>query len=312
MMCGIWKSKSRKELEPSQYSKLSRSITTINISGGEPFLRRDLVEVIKTIHSVVPNARLVFSTNGLLTEEIVARLEEIRSIHKKIGIGVSIDGLEEVHDRIRGTPGAFIKATETVKRLKEHGFKDLRIAMTVFDENADQVWNVFNLSKQLGVEFTATLAHNSEFYFQKDDNISPKLLESGVKDMPRVMRSQLRSKSVKDWYRAYHTMGMISSDHRSKFVSRCEAGRRYFFMSPDGDVYPCNVLNWKIGNLSEVKTWDDLFPVEVEKKVRKMVTDCRNDCWMVCNTRSLVVAHPFGVSAWVLRSKIRAHLESER
>lgn len=295
-------------MEPKHYQKLPSSLKTINITGGEPFLRKDLVEVVRAIHSRVPSSRIVFSTNGFLTETIVSTLAEIRSFHKGIGVGVSIDGLEEVHDKIRGVKGAFERAITTVESLKRMGLKDLRIGMTLTRENLPDAKAVFDLSRTLGVEFTVTFAHNSEIYFQKTDNVPPEIASAGDQSLDGVLRAQLLSGSVKNWFRAYHIQGIMDPDLRREFISQCKAGSRYFFMTPSGDVYPCMVLNMRIGNLREVSEWDELFKGEAMAKATKAVRNCTEDCWMVCNTRSLIISHPLKAGAWVAKKKIETHV----
>ena len=308
-MCNIWKNPTEHLIAPQEYTKLPKSLKTINITGGEPFLRKDLVDVIRAIDSVVPDARLVFSTNGMLTETIISRMIEIRSFHPRVGAGISIDGLETNHDRVRGVPGTFKRAVATVRKLKEAGFSDLRIAMTLVDENVHEVKQVYDLSNDLGVEFTMTLAHDSDVYFKKSDNVSTDLVDAVKSELPQIAHCQLTSSVMKDWFRACHTAGIIDKDHRQRFTSECEAGRRYFFMSPEGDIYPCNVLNEKIGNITSVNSWDELFTKAVDERVRNIVSSCRKDCWMICNARSLMLAHPVRTSAWVVKNKISAHLK---
>ena len=193
IMCSIWKSPSTEELEPSKYGKIPSSLKTINITGGEPFLRSDLLEVIAVIHDRVPGSRLVFSSNGLLTDRIVDTMVKIRSIHPRVGVGISIDGLEPTHDRIRGVPGMFKHAIATVKTLKVKGFTDLRIAMTVTTENQSEIIDVFELSRDLGVEFTITMAHGSDIYFgELDDTLNADRSEL-LKETSELIRRQLRS-----------------------------------------------------------------------------------------------------------------------
>jgi radical SAM protein with 4Fe4S-binding SPASM domain len=205
-------------------------------------------------------------------------------------------------------PDIFNHAIATVRKLKEAGFVDLRIAMTLLESNVREVRQVFELSRDLGVEFTMTLAHDSDLYFKKSDNVSSELLGAAAEELPSVLLRQLKSKSAKDWFRAYHTKGMMDPGHRRQLTSNCEAGRRYIFMSPEGDVYPCNVLSHKIGNLSSVGTWDDLFTDGAEERMRDIVRNCKKDCWMICNARSLIIAHPIKTAAWVAKNKIAAHL----
>ena len=310
-MCNIWKSPSTVMLQAKEYAKLPSSLKTINITGGEPFLRADLVDVVRTIDSILPRCRIVFSTNGMMTDTIVKKLKQIRTFHSRIGVGVSIDGVASTHDTIRGVPGIFNHAIDTVRKLKEAGFADLRIAMTLQESNVREVMKVFELSCDLGVEFTMTLAHDSDLYFKKSDNVSSELLEAVAEELPSVLLRQLKSRSVKDWFRAFHTQGIFDASHRQLYTSSCEAGQRYFFMSPEGDVYPCNVLNLKIGNISSVRTWDELYAKDAEERARQIVLKCKKDCWMVCNARSLMIAHPMRTIAWVVKSKTASYLKAD-
>jgi radical SAM protein with 4Fe4S-binding SPASM domain len=306
-MCNIWRNTEHSEMGPEHYAKLPESLRTINITGGEPFMREDILDVVRAIDSKIPSSRLVFSTNGLTSERIVDCLKEIREFHPKVGVGVSIDGLEETHDRIRGVPGIFRNAISTVKLLKASGFKDLRIGMTLMKENVGEAARVYQLSKELGVEFTTTFAHNSEIYFHKTDNSPPEFQEPAYDTVSVVLNSHLRSWSAKDWFRAYHMYGILDPKLRSEFTSRCEAGRRYLFVSPNGDIFPCMVMNERIGNLRNVDSWDDMFTQEVELRIARQVRNCTEDCWMVCNTRSLIISHPLKAGVWVAKNKVKAH-----
>ncbi len=311
-MCSIWKNQDADELPPDQYLKLPSTLRTINVTGGEPFLRNDLVDVVRNIHNHVPSARLVFSTNGFRPDLIVPAMEQIAGFHKRVGVGVSIDGIESTHEKIRGVQGAFANAITTMKELSGAGITDLRIGMTLQKDNVAEAHLVFDMAKELGVEFTTTFAHNSEIYFQKTDNRAFEEYEPTQESLLAVRDSQLRSASPKDWFRAYHTRGILDRSLREEFVSKCEAGRRFFFMSPSGEVFPCMVMNMPVGNIRNVQSWDDLFAGGVEDRVARAVRNCKEDCWMVCNTRSLIIAHPIRASAWVLKGKARAHLSRRR
>jgi len=118
-MCDIWKLKETRELGLEYYKKLPTSLRDINVSGGEPFLRQDIVELVKILHETCPKARIVISTNGYLTNLIKDKMREILKCVPMVGVGVSIDGIGEMHDRIRGIPGGFGLAVNTVKALRE-------------------------------------------------------------------------------------------------------------------------------------------------------------------------------------------------
>ena len=307
-MCNIWQNAPEEEMEPVHYEKLPTSLRTINITGGEPFLRKDLVDVLHAVHKRAQSARIVFSTNGLKTDTIVSVMSEVHRFHHRVGVGISIDGLAETHDKTRGVEGTFRKAIATIEELRRAGVTDLRVGMTFTRDNISEAKDVFDLSKRLGVQFTATFAHNSEIYFQKTDNPAPEESKFCPDSLNAVIRAELRSRSPKDWLRAYHMRGIMDSDLRREFISHCEAGSTFFFMSPSGNVFPCSVMNLLVGNLQTVEAWDDLFKDGMGDRVAKAVRGCRSDCWMVCNTRSLIMAHPFKATSWIAVHKASAHL----
>ena len=271
-------------------------------------MRKDLVEVIRRIHEAAPSSRMVISSNGFMTDRITSLMTEIRRFHPKLGIGISVDGLGSVHDGIRGVEGAFEKAVETVKALKAEGIEDVRIGMTILKENSGQVMDVYRLSRELGVEFTTTVAHNSDIYFRKDDNSPVEALPAIDRDLKRIGDAHLRTLSPKAWLRAYHIAGITDQSIRSSAVGLCTAGTRFIFMDPRGDVYPCIVLNSLMGNIREFDSLEALLSTKKAQTVLAAVRACRKDCWMVCNTRSLILSHPGRPIGWVLKNKTRAHL----
>ncbi|OGS55379.1 MAG: hypothetical protein A3K60_07365 [Euryarchaeota archaeon RBG_19FT_COMBO_56_21] len=307
-MCNIWQISDFDDLPAEEYAKLPGSLRTINITGGEPFLRKDLMEVIRQIHKAAPDSRIVISSNGFLTDRIAQVMSEVQRFHPKIGIGVSVDGIGEVHDKVRGVKGSFEKAMATVKAVKALGINDIRLGMTIVPDNQHEVYEVYKLAKKLGVEFTTTVAHNSEIYFKKVDNTPRRTTDQLKTDLRRIGDDHLRSGTVKNWFRAYHLAGITDDSMRSQSSKKCAAGDRFYFMDPAGQVYPCIVMDKVIGNIKNVKRFEDLVPVEKAAEVRKAVRACKADCWMVCNIRSLISSHPSDSLVWILKNKPRAHV----
>lgn len=114
-------------------------------SGGEPLAREDLTELAS--HATARGMRAVISTNGtLITPEKAAEL-------KKVGlsyVGISLDGLEEVHDRFRGVPGAFKKALEGIANCQAEGLK-VGLRFTINRRNVDEIPGIFRLLRDLEV-----------------------------------------------------------------------------------------------------------------------------------------------------------------
>ncbi|HIE32677.1 MAG TPA: 12,18-didecarboxysiroheme deacetylase [Thermodesulfobacteriaceae bacterium] len=111
-------------------------------SGGEPFMRPDILDLIHKAVSL--GLRAVVSTNGVLIDRALAR--EL----KKCGlsyVGISMDGLREVHDRFRGVKGAFDKAMETVENCKAEGIK-VGLRFTINKLNAQEIPGIFDLVEE--------------------------------------------------------------------------------------------------------------------------------------------------------------------
>jgi len=118
----------------------------ILFSGGEPLMRRNLLELAQ--YAADKGMRAVISTNGtLITKDIAAQLRKINLSY----VGVSLDGLEKTHDRFRGAKGAFAKAMEGIRNCREAGIK-VGIRFTVNKRNLADVPAMFDLLKQEKIE----------------------------------------------------------------------------------------------------------------------------------------------------------------
>ena len=109
-------------------------------SGGEPLVRKDLVELAS--HATSKGMRAVISTNGTLITKEKAR--ELKAV------GLSLDGMEEVHDRFRGVPGAFRKALEGVANCQAEGLK-VGLRFTINKRNVGEIPGIFRLLADLEV-----------------------------------------------------------------------------------------------------------------------------------------------------------------
>ncbi|HAS88540.1 MAG TPA: 12,18-didecarboxysiroheme deacetylase [Desulfovibrio sp.] len=114
-------------------------------SGGEPLVRKDLVELAS--YATSKGMRAVISTNGtLITKEKARELKEVGLSY----VGISIDGTEETHDKFRGVPGSYKKALEAVENCKAEGLK-VGLRFTINKRNWTEVPSVFQVLKDLEV-----------------------------------------------------------------------------------------------------------------------------------------------------------------
>ena len=305
-MCDIWEnpSDSKKEIQAKELEMLP-NFKFVNITGGEPFVRRDLEDIVEVMYKKAP--RIVISTSGWHTDRIIKMAERFPNI----GIRVSIEGLSQKNDDLRGREGSFDRAMRLLLTLKEMGIKDIGYGCTVSNKNSEDMLWLYKLSRELGMEFATASFHNS-YYFHKDDNaITNK--DEVINNFRLLMEELLKDKSPKSWYRAFFNLGLINYIREQPRMLPCEAGTANFFIEPYGDVYPCNGLEdryWKesMGNIRDVKSFDEVWFSPQADKVRGLVKTCPKNCWMVGTAAPVMkkyIKHP---TAWVLKNKIKSML----
>ena len=147
-MCNRYKAPSKPEEEISieTIKKLPKMYFT-NITGGEPFIRTDLKDIVRELYK--KSDRIVISTNGFFTDRIVDLCKEFPNI----GIRISIEGLEQTNNEIRGLDDGYNKGYTTLKKLREMGMKDVGFGMTVQDKNAPDLVPLYKISNEMGMEF---------------------------------------------------------------------------------------------------------------------------------------------------------------
>lgn len=302
-MCNIWKFPTQKgeEIVAADLRTLPR-LKFINLTGGEPFVREDLAEIVEECYK--HTNRIVISTSGWYEDRVI----ELAKRFPKIGIRISIEGLSQKNDELRGREGGFDKGLRTLLRLKEMGLKDIGFGCTVSNNNSKDMLALYQLSKSLGFEFATAAFHNS-YYFHKDDNAITNKAEV-CKDFEQLIEWQLDENKPKSWARAFFNMGLINYIEGNRRMLPCEAGMANFFIDPWGEVYPCNGLEekyWKesMGNIRK-EPFEQIWNSPQAQRVREMVRKCPKNCWMVGTASPVIkkyIKHPL---QWVVKNKIRS------
>lgn len=298
-MCNRYKEPSKVEDEISldTIKKLPDMYFT-NITGGEPFLRDDLPDIVRELYK--KSDRIVISTNGFFSDRIVALAKEFPDI----GIRISIEGLKKTNDEIRGLENGYARGYTTLVKLKKMGLKDIGFGITIQDRNALDLIPLYEISNRLNMEFATASLHNS-FYFVESHNI--------IKDRPMVSKNfellinrMLESRSPKKWFRAYFNHGLINYIYGQPRLLPCDMSFDTFFIDPYGDVMPCNGTKEKIvmGNLNR-QSWDDLWNSERSENVRRHVRRCDRNCWMIGSVSPAMHKYIWIPAWWVIKHKIK-------
>lgn len=296
-MCNRYKAPSKPEEEISleTIKKLPLMYFT-NITGGEPFIRTDLKDIVRELYK--KSDRIVISTNGFFTDRIVDLCEEF----PEIGIRISIEGLEQINNEIRGLEDGFKRGYGTLKKLREMGMKDVGFGMTVQDKNAPELVPLYKISDKMEMEFATASLHNS-FYFVEEKNIINDR-PTVAKNFEKLINELLRSNSPKKWFRAYFNHGLINYIYGQKRLLPCDMSFDTFFIDPYGDVMPCNGTKDKevMGNLN-VQSWHELWNSSKAEDVRKKVRGCNRNCWMIGSVSPAMHKYIWVPLWWVIRHK---------
>lgn len=296
-MCSRFKrpSKPEEEISIETIKKLPKMYFT-NITGGEPFIREDLKEIVRELYK--KSDRIVISTNGFFTDRIIDLCEEFPNV----GIRISIEGLEETNNKIRGLDDGFNRGYSTLKKLVEMKHPDVGFGMTVQDENAKDLVKLYKLADELNMEFATASLHNSFYFVENKNIIHDRLMVAG--EFEKLINELLNSNSPKKWFRAYFNHGLINYIFGQKRLLPCDMAFDTFFIDPYGDVMPCNGTKEKeiMGNLNK-QTWGELWNSEKAENVRDKVRNCNRNCWMIGSASPAMHKYIWKPIIWVINHK---------
>lgn len=230
-------------------------IFSINFSGGEPLLRDDIFDVLKSASELHFGVRL--STNGLLLDQDY--LKTLRDLEVYC-LQISLDGLGDTHDKFRGINGAYEKTVESLRMASEMGFYTTMSTMIIRD-NAHEIGALLDLAVSLGV---SSFKLNSFVPMGRGSSSQNDLVMSkqGLRDLAAelIVKKQQYADKISIQMDALFPWLLNSQDRSDILVKglvpdkklKCSAGYTTLVISPDGAVYPCPYLTeFPIGNVRD-------------------------------------------------------------
>jgi len=295
------------ELSLDEIRKISSSLGSLlwlAFSGGEIFLRKDLVEISKVFYDANKPAFMLFPTNGMLPELIRDRTRQILKYCRNsvIVVKLSLDGIGDGNDVIRNTPNNFNKTIETFHLLKEFldVFPNFELGFnTVLNSrNQDTMEEIIDYVNSLGNAVTHTISLvrgnlQETGYKQVDPGKylhAAKLLESHLKSRSSSIHrfGGARLKAAQDILQ--RNMIHQTLVGQKKYIP-CYAGKLSLVLTESGDVYPCEILSQSFGN---VRDYDyDIMQVASSEKARQIINSisgsnphcqtCTHECNYITN-----------------------------
>ena len=149
------------------------------------------------------------------------------------------------------------------------------------------------------------VAQNSDIYFSTQANDQVEDLTLGDA-LGFVIKKELLSYHPKRWMRAYFESGTLLFNQEGRRLLKCSAGTDFFYLAPEGVVYPCLTVPSAMGDLKG-HSFEELWESEQAERVRQEVDGCEK-CWMICTARSSLKRNLHKALGWIAKEKIKTHL----
>jgi MoaA/NifB/PqqE/SkfB family radical SAM enzyme len=289
------------------FQKLSSSISWISFSGGEPFLRDDLFQIIQSAIKNLPRLAFIsMPTNGLAKKRIIEVVQRIFSIsHPAFYLYFSLDGPREIHDRVRGIKGSFEKTWETYQTIKKLARKNdddfhVGIETTISVINASCLMNFLKKLKREGHEITVTIAHNAYLYHnEKDKKLTPEFDEKIIELLKFLEKNQKFYPPQNLLEKIYVKKAISFLKNRGKMVLPCTSMKGTIAIQANGDVTPCFMWGKILGNLRDYN-YDikEILGLQTSRETRKMIMQEKCPiCWTPCESIQTIIDN-FPSSLW--------------
>lgn len=256
---------STKELTPGEVEKIAKNygqLTYLALSGGEPFIRNDLLDLchpfIRHCHTSVVDIPSNFYYTDKMMRFTEGFLKEYP--HTMLDLQFSVDNLFEKHDKSRKVNGLFNKAIYSFKKIKElqKYYRNLKLKVNIvyLPENKSSLRSIYSfLSSELSPD-RIQLTYPNERLLTKDhgrmDHINDYLLAvKHLEKLHRPSRTDLYTLGMHSAKYVYQKLLHEAAQGKRNTGSYCEAGRHIIVINEVGDVFPCEPLWEPIGNLRE-------------------------------------------------------------
>ncbi len=309
-MCNIWKRENLVKWKPADLetifsnSLFSENTEVINITGGEPSLHEDFVEIMElAVNNLRSLDTVSLQTNGLDVKRVASAINDVVGILKAVeesgksihlDINISLDGPKEIHEKIRGVKGAWENVTETaeesitmIKQLKRGA---VSFNFTIVRQNMSYMQEMYDFAKSMGVETAFTFPQETDIYMQNNGKTDGYLIAGD-------QRQELIS-LLDDFNSAIKGRSAVSRRYFSILIKLLKGGSRSnpcplaksgLFLEPGGNAYPCwNSSKHLLGNIIELGSDEILNRAGRESYTNILHESCRactSNCYIEWDRR---------------------------
>lgn len=310
--CNVWETKAsvlRVDEYDRIFASLGRAPRWVTVSGGEPFLRKDLAQIVGALHRRCRPSVINLPTNGTLPERVEAIVDEVTTLARdsSIVVNLSLDELGERHDEIRGFPGNWARAQETLAALRRIKAKKKNLTIGIHSVvsrfNEERFPHIAQELVALGPDsYLAEIAEQRVELGTTAADIPPS--RAGVLRAIEVLRAQSkRSRTLvellvtslrQEYYRYLDAWVRAPRE-----VLPCYAAITSAHVMPEGKVWGCCVLGESLGELRAVDydfptLWYGAAAAKIRARIKRERCNCplANQAYLnvLVDPRSLVRA----------------------
>jgi len=304
IMCDSWKKPSQDDLTLDEIEGIFRQLPrmdVVRLTGGEPFARQDLGDIARLTEDLLKPVCLHVTSNGFLTDRIVRFCEE-RKRNTPLLMLLSVDGMKEKHNHVRGHESAWDSVMKTLKALaprrKELNLK-LAVNQTIVDaEGADHHVRLRDMMRPRGIPVHFVMAYDASatYSLQDEVDVAPKEIgqfttfgtdftDETLRELLDEARDGLAGLPLQDRIaKRYYLRGIRNRLLKSEGTPNpsCVALNAHLRIFPNGDVPTCQFNSMKTGNLRQ-QSFREIWSGEHERMrtQRDWVRKCPG-CWAEC------------------------------
>ena len=312
--CNIWQIKPTNELSLEEIQKFAQKnsyFKWVQLTGGEPFLRSDIVDIARTFKESCKGLYLItMPTNSLCNPDLILRnLEEIAKLGiPRVELTVSLDGYRELHDKIRGIPGNYDRAINIFRRVSElrkrypnlgvfFGYTMSKFNSGLLEKTIDEVRK--DVPGVRFNDFHINLAQNSENYYKNEnDDIRPDS-EAAAREVEMMLKKREKEIGMIPTIERAFLKNLVVFARTNKSPMKSRALEASLYMDSWGNVFPSVMWNRKVGNIRETDyNLDGIWSGEEAANVRRDVregkephqwTSCEAYQTLTGNVKSLIL-----------------------
>ena len=301
IMCDSWKKESPDDLQLDEIERIFRQLPrldAVRLTGGEPFVRRDLSDIAALARTHLRPLFLHVTTNGFLTDRIV-NFCETRDQSLPLRLLVSVDGLAGKHNEVRGRETAWDSAIATLKTLAPRQRKlklKLAVNQTIVDaQGAEQAAELREFLRPLNIRHHVVMAYDASatYSLKKEVVLAPQEIgrfatfggfsPAQIRQLLDDTEKHLAAFPLADRLaRRYYLRGLRQRllEGRGTPNPPCVALNAHLRLYPNGDVPVCQFNSRRVGNLRQ-ETFEEVWFGKAIQPMRAWVRRCAG-CWAEC------------------------------